>query len=153
MDINYFMTHAIKEANKASLNNEVPVGAILVDNLTNKIIASAHNQTIKQQNPLKHAEILIIDQACKERNSKYLNDTSLFVTLEPCAMCSAAICEARIKNVYFGAYDDKNLSLESILQIYKTKNYYIPDTYGGINDKECSKIIINFFKKKRSEIV
>ncbi len=147
------MAHAIKEANKASLNNEVPVGAVLVDNLTNKLISSAHNQIIKQKNPLKHAEILIIDYACKKRNSKYLNDTSLFVTLEPCAMCSAAISEAKIKNVYFGAYDDKNLSLESMVRIFKTKNYHVPDIYGGINDKECSKIIINFFKKKRSQIV
>ena len=107
MNINYFMNLAILEANKALLSEEIPVGAVLIDNLTNNVICSSHNQVIKFKNPTKHAEIQIIDYACKYIKSQYLNNTSIFITLEPCAMCSAAISEARIDRLYFGAYDEK----------------------------------------------
>ena len=131
MNINFFMNLAIKEAEKAYLLNEIPIGAILVDNKTHLIISSAHNETIKQKNSIKHA------------------DTSIFVTLEPCAMCAAAISEVRIDKIYFGAYDEKKGSLDSIMKIYNTKNYFIPEIYGGINEIECSTILKKFFKKMR----
>ena len=88
MNINYFMSLAIKEAKNGYLLDEVPVGAILIDNLTNLVISSAHNEIIKQNNPTKHAEMILIDKACKERDTKYLVNTSIFITLEPCAMCA-----------------------------------------------------------------
>jgi len=143
------MKLAKKESKKAYLLNEIPVGAVLVDNITNSLISSAHNETIKQKNPTKHAEMVLIEKACKEKQLKYLINTSIFITLEPCAMCAAAISEARIKRIYFGAYDEKKGSLESIMKIYNTKNYFVPEVYGGINEIECSIILKEFFKKRR----
>ena len=93
--------------------------------------------------------INLIEKACKKKEAKYLLNTSIFVTLEPCAMCAAAISEVRIDKIYFGAYDEKKGSLESIMKIYNTKNYFVPEVYGGINENECSKYLKNFFWKKR----
>ena len=143
------MSVANEEAEKAYILDEVPVGAILVDNLTNSIISSAHNQVIKLKNPIKHAEIILIEKACKIKQTKYLINTSIFITLEPCAMCAAAISEVRINKIYFGAYDEKKGSLESIMKIYNTKNYFVPEVYGGINETECSTILKKFFQEKR----
>ena len=140
---------AIKEAKKAYLLDEVPVGAILIDNLNNSIISSAHNQVIRQNNPIKHAEMLVIEQACKKRKSRYLVDTSVFITLEPCAMCAVAISTARINKIYFGAYDEKKGSIESVMKIYNTKSYFVPEVYGGISENECSIILKKFFQEKR----
>ena len=149
MNINYFMSLAYKEAEKGYLLNEVPVGAILVDNATNSVISSAYNQVIKHKNSTKHAEMLLIEIGCKKKDSKYLVNTSIFITLEPCAMCAAAISEVKIDRIYFGAYDEKKGSLESIMKIYNNKNYYVPEVYGGINEIESSKILKKFFQEKR----
>ena len=143
------MSLAIKEAKKGYLLDEVPVGAILIDNFTNSIISTFHNQIIKENSPIKHAEILLIEDACKKKSSKYLFNTSIFITLEPCAMCSAAISEAKISRIYFGAYDEKKGSLESIMKIYNSKNYFVPEVYGGIEEIKCSRILKKFFHKKR----
>ena len=149
MNINYFMSLAYKEAEKGYLLNEVPVGAILVDNATNSVISSAYNQVIKHKNSTKHAEMLLIETGCKKKDSKYLVNTSIFITLEPCAMCAAAISEVKIDRIYFGAYDEKKGSLESIMKVYNNKNYYVPEIYGGINEIESSKILKKFFQEKR----
>ena len=149
MNINFFMNKAIEEANKALFSKEVPVGAILVDNLTNNIISKAHNLINTNNNASAHAEIILINTASKVINSKYLVNTSLFVTLEPCAMCAAAISEMHIKRIYFGAYDEKKGSLESIMHIYNNKNYFVPEVFGGIHEKECSKLIKDFFLTQR----
>ena len=149
MNINYFMNLAYKEAEKGYLLNEVPVGAILVDNATNSVISSAYNQVIKHKNSTKHAEMLLIEMGCKKKDSKYLVNTSIFITLEPCAMCAAAISEVKIDRIYFGAYDEKKGSLESIMKVYNNKNYYVPEVYGGINEIESSKILKKFFQEKR----
>ena len=149
MNINYFMSLAYKEAEKGYLLNEVPIGAILVDNATNSVISSAYNQVIKHKNSTKHAEMLLIEMGCKKKDSKYLVNTSIFITLEPCAMCAAAISEVKIDRIYFGAYDEKKGSLESIMKIYNNKNYYVPEVYGGINEIESSKILKKFFQEKR----
>ena len=143
------MSLAYKEAEKGYLLNEVPVGAILVDNATNSVISSAYNQVIKHKNSTKHAEMLLIEMGCKKKDSKYLVNTSIFITLEPCAMCAAAISEVKIDRIYFGAYDEKKGSLESIMKIYSNKNYYVPEVYGGINEIESSKILKKFFQEKR----
>ena len=143
------MSLAYKEAEKGYLLNEVPIGAILVDNATNSVISSAYNQVIKHKNSTKHAEMLLIEMGCKKKDSKYLVNTSIFITLEPCAMCAAAISEVKIDRIYFGAYDEKKGSLESIMKIYNNKNYYVPEVYGGINEIESSKILKKFFQEKR----
>ena len=151
MNINFFMNKALDQANLALLLSEVPIGAVLVDNDTNKIITSAHNSMNYHKNSIAHAEMLIINDACKKINSRYLENTSIFITLEPCAMCAAAISEVRIKRLYFGAYDEKKGSLESIMNIYKKKNYFIPEVYGGISEDNSSKILKNFFQSKRNQ--
>ena len=149
MNINFFMKIALEQARKALLLNEVPIGAILVDNNTHKIIDFAHNLVESTQNASAHAEIVLINKANNKIKKKFLHKTSIFVTLEPCAMCAAAISEMRIENLYFGAYDLKKGSLESIMRIYNEKHYYVPEVYGGINEIECSNLLKNFFNKKR----
>ena len=149
MNINYFMQKAIDEAIKAQLNDEVPIGAVLVNNNDGKIIFSAHNLVNNENNATKHAEMVVIQESCKILKTKILTNTSLFVTLEPCAMCAAAISEVHIDRIYFGAYDEKKGSLESIMKIYATKNFFVPEIYGGICENMCSYILKNFFKKKR----
>ncbi len=153
MNINYYMNLAIKEAKKAYLQDEVPVGAILIDNLSNSIISSSQNEIVRKKNPTKHAEMNAIEQGCRKKKSKYLFNTSIFITLEPCAMCATAISKAKIEKVYFGAYDEKQGSIESIMNIYHNKNFYIPEVYGGISEKKCSKLLKDFFKTKRENVV
>ena len=151
MNINFFMDKAIEQANKALLVKEIPVGAVLVDNNNRQIIASGHNLVNSLNNSTFHAEIMIINKACKRKKKKFLNDTTLFVTLEPCAMCAAAISEVHIKRIYFGAYDEKKGSLESIMQIYNKKHYFVPEVYGGIREDICSLMLKNFFQFQRNK--
>ena len=143
------MDKALEQANNALLQGEVPVGAILIDNSTHNIITCAHNQINFLKNATLHAEINLINESCKKRQSKFLTDTTLFVTLEPCAMCAAAICEVRISRLYFGAYENNNDSIENLLNIYKKRNYFLPEVYGGINEIKCSNLLKSFFQKKR----
>ena len=150
MNINFYMDKAIEQANKALLVNEIPIGAVLVDNSNQKIISSSHNLINSLHNSTFHAEIIVINQACKKKKKKYLSDATLFVTLEPCAMCAAAISEAHIKRIYFGAYDEKKGSLESIMKIYNKKHYFVPEVYGGIREERCSLILKNFFQLQRN---
>ena len=149
MNIKFFMNKAISEANKAFSTDEVPVGAVLVDNKSQQIITSACNSININNDATQHAEIVVIQESCKKLCRKYLTNTSIFVTLEPCVMCAAAISEAHIDKIYFGAYDEKKGSLESIMKIYNTKNYFVPEVYGGINETECSMILKKFFQEKR----
>ena len=150
MNINFFMDKALEQANRALLANEVPIGAVLVDNSTNEIIASSHNLINSLNNSTFHAEILVINESCQKRKNKLLNKTTLFVTLEPCAMCAAAISEVRIDKIYFGAYDEKKGSLESIMKIYNKRHYFVPEVYGGIKEEQCSFLLKNFFQLKRT---
>ena len=149
MNIKYFMKKALEQANNALLVNEIPIGAVIVDNKNNKIISESHNLINANHNATKHAEMIAIGKACKKRQSKFLSNTSIFVTLEPCAMCAAAISEVHIEKIYFGAYDEKKGSLESIMKIYNQHHYFIPEVYGGMNELECSLLLKNFFMDRR----
>jgi len=151
MNINFFMDKAIEQANKALLVDEIPVGAVLVDNNNRQIIASGHNLINSLNNSTFHAEIIVINKACEKNNKKYLNDTTLFVTLEPCTMCAAAISEVHIQRIFFGAYDEKKGSLESIMKIYNKKHYFVPEVYGGIRENKCSLILKDFFQLQRNK--
>ena len=95
------MDLAIKIAKKGALLNEIPVGAVLVHGIKNKVLSVHHNEVYNKKNPLKHAELLVINEACELNQSRYLDHATIYVTLEPCAMCAAAISEARIKKLYF----------------------------------------------------
>ena len=146
------MELAIKHAKKAASLNEVPVGVVLIDQKKQEVLTIQHNEMFSQTNPIKHAEILAIDLVCKLKKSRYLCDTTMFVTLEPCAMCATAISEARIQKLYFGAYDEKKGAIESNIRIFSIENYFKPDIYGGIKEKECSLLIKKFFLSKRNHI-
>ena len=149
MNINFFMNKALDQAHRALLANEVPIGAVLVDNDTKEIISSNHNRVNSLHNSTLHAEMIVINESCKKRKSKILNNTTLFVTLEPCTMCAAAISEVHIEKVYFGAYDEKKGSIESIMKIYNAKNIFVPEVYGGMSEEKCSILLKNFFHQKR----
>ena len=145
-----FMFEALKEAQNAFDADEVPIGCVIVKD--RKIIAKAHNQKEKNKNPLKHAEIIAIEKACKKIGDWRLDDCELYVTVEPCIMCAGACLNARIKKVFFGAYDGKgggfggikdiNLANENLL------NHKI-EVENGILEKECKELIQKFFKQKR----
>ena len=143
-----WMKLALLEARKAEINNEVPVGAILINLQDSKIIEKSGNNMMSKSSPLAHAEIEIISRSLKNLKRKYLENTAIYVTLEPCMMCAAAISEARIKKVFFGAYDNKKGAYHNN-NITSIKSYFKPEVYGGIMEIECSKIITNFFKKIR----
>ena len=149
MNIKYFMKKALEQANKALLVDEIPVGAVLVDNKNSKIISESHNLINANHNATQHAEMIIIHEPCQKRQSKFLLDTSLFITLEPCAMCAAAISEVHIDRIYFGAYDEKKGSLESVMKIYNQHHFFVPEVYGGMHELECSLLLKNFFRDRR----
>lgn len=145
---NPYMEQAIIEAGKASEIGEVPVGAVMVCN--GEIIARAHNLREKNNNALAHAEIIVIDEACKRLNSWRLDGCELYVTLEPCPMCAGAIINARIGTVYFGAYDSKGGACGSVVDLFKKGSFnHSPTVYGGIMEEACEEVLKDFFKKLR----
>ena len=143
---NEFMKIAIKEAEKAALLGEVPVGAAVF--YKNKLIASAHNLTETLSDPTAHAEILAIKKACELLGNWRLNGTSLFVTLEPCPMCAGAIVNSRIERVVFGAYDEKAGAFGTMLNLTEYP-LFKPTVEGGVLRDECASMLTEFFKKKR----
>ena len=144
-----FMNSAIKEALKARQEDEVPIGAVIVKE--GKIIARAHNKMEKTQLATAHAEILAINKACKKLKSWRLDDAEMYVTIEPCAMCAGAIVNARIKKVYFGAYEEKSGCAESKFSVLTDSGLnHTTQFEGGIKREECAEIIKNYFKSKRN---
>jgi tRNA(adenine34) deaminase len=142
------MRHALKEAEKAYREKELPVGAVIV--FENRIIGKGHNQVEKLKDPTAHAEILAITSAASYLSSKVLLGCSMYVTLEPCSMCAGAIVLAKIENLYFGAYDSKSGACGSVLNITNNKffNHQL-NVSGGILDSECAEILRNFFEVRR----
>ena len=143
------MKEALKEAKKAYLKEEVPVGAVVVYN--GKIIARGHNLREIKESVLGHAELVAISKASKKIGSWKLEDCDIYVTLEPCPMCSGAIIQSRIKNLYFGAYDPKGGAAGSVLDLYDYKFNHKVNVVGGIMEEECSTIIKEFFKELRKK--
>lgn len=144
----YFMKEALKEAKKAYKKLEVPIGAVIVKD--NKIIARAHNLRETKKQATAHAEILVIEKACKKLGAWRLEDCDLYVTLEPCAMCAGAIINSRIKNLYIGAMDEKGGAVGSKINLLKDiKLNHTVEVKSGILEEECSKILKDFFKELR----
>lgn len=137
------MKSAIKMAEDAFISEEVPVGAVIVNPQTKQIISQAHNLVEQKKDPIAHAEILAIQSACQALNSKNLAGLDLYVTLQPCSMCFQAIYNARIRRVYFGAYDA--VAADNIVSV----NDKI-EVYGGVEEEECKILLDKFFKTKRS---
>ena len=145
-----YMKMALKEAQKAYQEDEVPIGAIIVQN--GKVIARAHNQRETKQQASAHAEMLAIQKACKKTGFWRLEDCEMYVTMEPCLMCAGAILQSRIKKVVYGAKDPKGGCIESCMKMYETKGFnHYPETESGILQEECSQILKDFFKEKRKK--
>jgi len=144
------MREALKEAEKAFSEDEVPLGAVIVHN--GIIIAKGHNQIECLSDPTAHAEMLAITSATNSLKTKWLSESSVYVTIEPCSMCSGALVLARVKHLYFGAKDPKTGACGSILNITNNKklNHRI-QVKSGILEKECGSLLKEFFKKKRKK--
>ena len=142
------MKEALKEAKKAYEKSEIPVGAIIVKE--GKIIARGHNLKETKTDTTKHAEIIAIQKASKKLNAWRLEDCEMYVTLEPCTMCAGAIINARIKKVYIGTLDSKAGACGSILNLFEDYKFNHKVEYeNGIMQKECEKILKDFFKDLR----
>lgn len=145
-----WMKEALKQAKKAAQKDEVPIGCVIVKD--DQIIARAYNKREMKQCSTAHAEILAIEKACKKLGSWRLEDCDLYVTLEPCPMCSGAIIQSRIRNVIFGAYDPKGGCMGSNMNINDVRGFnHYPDIEGGILQDECSRLLKEFFKAKRKK--
>ena len=146
----WLMDEALKEAQKAYREDEVPIGAVIVDEKGN-ILARAHNEKEKVFNPCGHAEIIAITEACKKIGNWRLSNCAVYVTLEPCPMCLSAMIQARIGKLLFGAYDPKGGALSLNYNFYKDQklNHSFP-VLGGLRHFECSRLLSTFFKEKRS---
>jgi len=147
IDDEFFMGKALAEAEKSLKKKEVPVGAVLVSG--NKILGRGHNEPILKNDPTAHAEITAIREACLKKKNYRLPDCELYVTLEPCAMCLAALVHARVKRLVFGAQDPKAGAVESMMKFPLEKTNHRIEIKGGVLADECGKILIDFFQKKR----
>ena len=143
-----FMGMALKEADKAEENEEVPIGCVIVKD--GKVIAKAYNQRQKKRVVTAHAEILAIEKACKKIKDWRLDGAEMYVTLEPCAMCAGAIAGSRIKKVYFGAYEKKGGGVVSKFNILSESGLnHVTDYEGGVMEERCSDKLKKFFKERR----
>ncbi len=144
----YYMRIALTEAYRAAELDEIPVGAVLIDD-QNNIIAQAANQTCHNQNPLGHAEKIVIEKALSS-GKKFLYNYTLYVTLEPCIMCCGLIVLSRIGKVVYGCHDPKAGAAGSLYNILQDKRLnHNPVIKSGILEKECSQLLISFFSQKR----
>lgn len=145
-----YMKIALNLAQKAAKTDEVPVGAVIVNPENGEILAQAYNQSAHSGDATAHAEILAIQQACAKLKTTRLWGLDLYVTLEPCTMCAAAISFARIAHLYFGATDEKGGAVISGVRFYEAPTcHHRPQYTGGICAEECSQILKDFFAHKR----
>ena len=148
MEKEYFMKEALKEARKAYKKLEVPVGVVVVKD--DKIIARGYNQKESKNSPIKHAEIIAIEKACKKLNNWRLNDCDMYITLEPCSMCAGAIINSRIRKIYIGAMEHNSGACGSKLNLLQDYEFETKvETESGIMQEECQKILKSFFKEIR----
>ncbi len=145
-----FMKEAMRQAKKAAIIGETPIGAVIVRD--GEIIARGYNKRETKKNALLHAEITAIDKACRKLGGWRLPRCEMYVTLEPCPMCAGAIINSRIENVYFGAYDKKSGCAGSAVDLFQKGlfNHNVNVT-GGVMEEECAALLSDFFKKLRSE--
>ena len=142
------MSQAIAQAHSAATRGEVPVGAVIVHN--DLIIASSSNRIIELSDPTAHAESLVIRAACALLATSRLEDCDLYVTLEPCPMCATAISFARLRRLYFGAYDAKGGGVDHGPRIFQQPTcHHQPEVIGGINETECGELLREFFRNRR----
>ena len=148
MEHEKYMQMAISLAEKAAAAGEIPVGCIIVDAL-GSVIGRGHNTRERSRSALGHAELSAIDEACRIKADWRLSDCTIYVTLEPCPMCTGAIINARIPTVVYGAREDNFGSCGSVIDLFSERYGHRPAVYGGILEKECSQLMRDFFQKMR----
>jgi len=142
------MDLAIREARLAGKRDEVPIGAVIVRG--NLVVASAGNRTREFNDPTAHAELLAIREACGNLEQERLEGCDLYVTLEPCTMCAAAISFARIRRLYYATDDPKGGAVVSGVKFFSSPTcHHVPDIYAGIGESEASSLLKSFFQEKR----
>ncbi len=145
------MKHALSLAMQARDHNEVPVGAVIT-NQNGTIIGQGRNQMRALKDPTAHAEIMAIRDAAQRIGNERLMDCDLYVTLEPCAMCTSAIAHARLRRLYFGAADAKTGAVESNLFLFDQAScHHRPEVYGGFHAQQCGDLLRDFFQMRRND--
>lgn len=149
-DVNPFMARAMIEAEAAASRGEVPVGAVIVDPATGEVLAAAGNRTEECNDPTAHAEMLAIREAAGERGTARLLLCDIYVTLEPCAMCAAAISFARLRRLYYGAADPKGGGVDHGPRFFSQPTcHHRPEVYGGIGENAAGALLKRFFQARR----
>jgi cytosine deaminase len=144
------MRSALEEARAAGARGEVPIGAVIVD-ASGAVVSRQGNRTRELADPTAHAEILAIRDVCRQRGTQRIDDVDLYVTLEPCAMCAAAISFARIQRLYYAAADPKGGAVESGPMLFAQSTcHHAPEVYGGMADVEAAELLRAFFRARRS---
>ena len=147
------MERALALAAYAAEQDEVPIGAVVANPENGEIVSEAYNLSEHVADASAHAEILAIRKACEKLKCNRLRGMDLYVTLEPCTMCAAAISFARIQNLYFGAIDAKGGAVVSGVKFYDSPTcHHRPEVQGGIMERECGQILKDFFKAKREKV-
>ncbi|CAK0745959.1 tRNA-specific adenosine deaminase [uncultured Gammaproteobacteria bacterium] len=145
-----FMALALAEAEAAAARGEVPVGAVVVDSGTGRMLAVAGNRVEERFDPTAHAEVVAIRAACAVKAAPRLPGCDLYVTLEPCALCAAAISFARLRRVYFGAYDPKGGAIDHGPRFFAQPTcLHAPEVYGGLDERRCAALLRAFFRDRR----
>ena len=142
-----FMKEALKRAKKGLAQGEVPVGAVIVHE--GRVVSSGYNRRTKTQTAISHAEMYAIDRACKKFGSWRLPECDLYVTLEPRPMCMGAALNARVRKIYFGAYEQKGRSMTAELAASNLLNHTL-EVEGGVLEEECSEVLSGFFRSMRA---
>lgn len=146
------MQMALEEARAAYENDEIPVGCLVVDRSSGKVLARTRNRMQEDMNPNHHAEILAINEVCKKLDNKNLSACDIYVTLEPCTMCASAISNARLGRLYYGSSDSKQGAVENGVRFFASGScFHKPDIYGAIGEKESAELIKSFFSKIRKD--
>ena len=141
---------ALSEASNAMADGEVPVGAVIFNSKTKEILCSAHNLVVSDNDPTAHAEVVVLRRAGELLCNYNLSGYSLFVTLEPCAMCAGALSWAKIDAVYFGAYDLKSGAVENGPNLYQQSTiHHKPEVFGGFCESKCQEMMTDFFERLR----
>jgi tRNA(Arg) A34 adenosine deaminase TadA len=144
------MEQALAAAAAAAQRGEVPVGAVLVDGENGNVLAADGNRTEERQDPTAHAEMLVIRQAAETVGAARLPNCDLYVTLEPCAMCAAAISFARLRRLYFGAYDPKGGAVDHGSRFFAQPTcHHRPEVVGGLDELRCAALLRDFFAQRR----
>ena len=141
---------ALKKAKQTGKNGEIPVCAIIFNTQTKEIISVGVNETEKKCDPTAHAELIAIKKACRKLKQTRLPECDMYVTLEPCPMCATAISFARIRRLYFGAYDVKAGGVEHGPQVFRY-TLFKPEVYGGFGERLASELLTDFFKQLRDK--